>query len=62
MGDEGQFHQDLQQFKGHTALDRIATPEDIANVVTFLASDDAVNMTGSIVLTDGGYTVFQSTN
>ncbi len=31
-----------------------ATPEDIAKVVGFLASDDAAYMTGSVVVVDGG--------
>jgi NAD(P)-dependent dehydrogenase (short-subunit alcohol dehydrogenase family) len=35
-------------------LGRIATPDEIARVVVFLASDDASFMTGSIVTVDGG--------
>jgi NAD(P)-dependent dehydrogenase (short-subunit alcohol dehydrogenase family) len=34
---------------------RIGTPQDIANVVTFLASDRASFMTGEYVCVDGGY-------
>jgi NAD(P)-dependent dehydrogenase (short-subunit alcohol dehydrogenase family) len=34
---------------------RIGTPQDIANVVTFLASDQASFMTGEFVCVDGGY-------
>ena len=33
---------------------RIATPEEVANVVVFLASDESSYMTGSLVLVDGG--------
>lgn len=36
-------------------LGRIGKPQDIANVVTFLASDRASFMTGEFVCIDGGY-------
>jgi NAD(P)-dependent dehydrogenase (short-subunit alcohol dehydrogenase family) len=36
-------------------IGRIGTPEDVANVVTFLASDKASFMTGEFVCVDGGY-------
>mgnify|MGYP000334786984 CR=1 FL=1 len=34
---------------------RLGQPEDIADVIAFLASDAASLMTGSVVLADGGY-------
>jgi NAD(P)-dependent dehydrogenase (short-subunit alcohol dehydrogenase family) len=34
-----------------------STPDEIANIVTFIASDDCRYMTGSIVSVDGGITV-----
>ncbi|MGW4634419.1 3-oxoacyl-ACP reductase FabG [Nocardia sp. NPDC004415] len=37
-----------------TPLRRVGTPEDIANVVAFLASDDAGFVTGQTVYVDGG--------
>lgn len=37
-------------------LGRLGQPEEVANVVTFLLSDEASFMTGSYVLIDGGYT------
>ena len=39
-----------------TLLGRLATPEEIANVIYFMATDDASFMTGSIVTVDGGVT------
>ena len=38
------------------ALDRLGTSEEVANLVAFLASDDASFITGSYHLVDGGYT------
>jgi 3-oxoacyl-[acyl-carrier protein] reductase len=35
-------------------LKRIGTPEDIARVVSFLASPDADYMTGQVISVDGG--------
>ena len=34
---------------------RIGKPEDIANVVTFLASDESEYIEGDIVVVDGGW-------
>lgn len=39
-----------------TLLGRLGRPEEIANVIHFLASDEASFMTGSIVVADGGVT------
>ncbi len=36
-------------------IGRMATPEDVAALVTFLASEDARNITGSLISTDGGF-------
>lgn len=38
-------------------LGRLATPEDIARAVLFLASDDASFITGQALAVDGGFTV-----
>ena len=35
-------------------LERLGTPEDVANVVTFLASDRAGYITGQVLVVDGG--------
>ena len=37
-------------------MGRMAEPEKVARVVTFLASEDASYMTGAIVAVDAGYT------
>ncbi|MCI4396569.1 MAG: SDR family oxidoreductase [Thermoprotei archaeon] len=37
-------------------LGRIGKPEEVANVIVFLLSDDSSFMTGSEVVVDGGYT------
>ena len=39
---------------GHTALHRIATAQDVANAVAFLASDLAAGTTGHLLPVDGG--------
>jgi gluconate 5-dehydrogenase len=44
----------LAQVEAQTALRRWATPEDIAGVVVFLASDAARFVTGETVCADGG--------
>lgn len=53
---------DRPEFKRHwiddTPQQRAATPEEIAPSVVFLASPAASYMTGSILVIDGGYTVF----
>lgn len=39
-----------------TILKRLAKPEEVANVIVFVASDEASYMTGSVVVVDGGWT------
>lgn len=43
-----------KQLVSMTPLRRIGTPEDIARVVAFLASDDAGWLTGEVILASGG--------
>ncbi|MEP2784253.1 MAG: SDR family oxidoreductase [Pseudoruegeria sp.] len=45
----------VQLFVDMTALGRIGRPEDIANAVRFLASDEAGFITGEILNVSGGY-------
>ena len=46
--------QERQSIVSKTLLKRMARPEEIANVIVFVASDEASYMTGAIVLVDGG--------
>lgn len=44
----------VDEFRENTPLDRYADPEEIANLVAFLGSDEASFITGSFHLIDGG--------
>ena len=46
-----------QEYVEEMALERVTTPEDVANAVLFMASDDSRNMTGQEVAVDGGWDV-----
>lgn len=45
------------QLSGMHPIGRMGTPEDVAKLVAFLASDDASNITGSYQVTDGGFSI-----
>ena len=47
----------LQQMKERVPLRRLGTPEDVANVYAFLASDDASYINGAVIEVAGGLTV-----
>jgi len=44
----------VRQFEENAPLGRHATPEEIADVATFLASDESAFMSASFVSVDGG--------
>ena len=47
----------LHQMTERVPLKRLGTPEDIANVYAFLASDDAAYINGAVIEVSGGLTV-----
>jgi 3-oxoacyl-[acyl-carrier protein] reductase len=50
------FHREYEQFfLSRTPLGRIGQPRDVANIVAFLASDDAGWVTGQVITASGGY-------
>lgn len=44
----------LQQFAGQTMLKRLGQPSEVAEVITFLASDAASYITGTVIEVNGG--------
>jgi len=44
----------LEVLRGQIALGRLSEAEDIAKVVSFLASEDSDYMTGQTLIIDGG--------
>lgn len=44
----------MQTFAENIALKRLSTPEDVANVVSFLAGPDSDYITGQTIVVDGG--------
>jgi NAD(P)-dependent dehydrogenase (short-subunit alcohol dehydrogenase family) len=47
---------ELERYARGSVLERIGKPEEIAAVVSFLASDDASFLTGQNIVVDGGWT------
>lgn len=45
-----------QQIIKRTPLGRLGSPEDVAKVVAFIASDEAAFITGQVIVVDGGIT------
>lgn len=44
----------IEEYLKRTPLGRAGTPEDVANVIAFLASDEASFVTGEVIRIDGG--------
>lgn len=44
----------IERARKHSVLGRVAEPEDVANVITFLCSDEARHVTGQTIVVDGG--------
>lgn len=51
------FEQVYDEYIQDMALRRVTEPEDIANAVLFLASDDSRNITGQEITVDGGWDI-----
>ena len=48
----------LEHLRSITPLQRLGTPEEMANVIAFLLSEDASYMTGTTVIASGGRVLF----
>lgn len=48
------FEWGMEQFAQNIALKRLSQPDDVANLVSFLASSDSDYLTGQSILVDGG--------
>ena len=55
---KGLVDKQRQELQDRIPLGRLGTPEDVANAVTFLASEDAGYITGQVLAVDGGMTMY----
>lgn len=51
----------LDIFQSHTLIGELSPPQDIAEMVAFLASDRSRSITGQVISVDGGFSVHIST-
>jgi NAD(P)-dependent dehydrogenase (short-subunit alcohol dehydrogenase family) len=55
LGDAENFNENLyRQIAGKVPLRRFGTPEEVASVILFLASDESSYITGTEIIVDGG--------
>jgi NAD(P)-dependent dehydrogenase (short-subunit alcohol dehydrogenase family) len=47
----------ISTFASGTPLGRFASPEEIAGTIGYLLSDDAANITGAVLSSDGGFSL-----
>ena len=52
-----QEKQFVKNYEKKVPLKRLGNPEEVANVITFVASDAASYITGSNLIVDGGWTI-----
>ena len=52
-----QEKQFIKNYEKKVPLKRLGDPEEVANVITFMASDASSYITGSNILVDGGWTI-----
>jgi 3-oxoacyl-[acyl-carrier protein] reductase len=51
------YEQVHQEYLDETALKRVTTPQDVANAVIFMASDESRQMTGQEIVVCGGWSI-----
>ncbi|WP_332646587.1 glucose 1-dehydrogenase [Lysinibacillus sp. 54212] len=56
MVTQGDVADQIKEFAKHIPLKRVAKPEEVSNLVLFLASDESSYSTGSEFIVDGGIT------
>jgi 2-keto-3-deoxy-L-fuconate dehydrogenase len=56
MAATGDFHAARAAFIGRQPMGRLGTPEEVAALALYLASDESKFMTGQLHLLDGGWT------
>lgn len=57
MSDLGDYEQARAAFVARQPMGRIGTPEEVAELVVYLASDESAFCTGQIYVIDGGWTI-----
>lgn len=54
--------QTLENLAEETPLRKLGSPKDVAEIVSFLASDNSSFITGQVVGVDGGFTIWKFNN
>jgi 2-keto-3-deoxy-L-fuconate dehydrogenase len=57
MRAQGDFEKAKAAFIARQPMGRLAQPEEIAQMVIYLASDDSAFMTGQALIIDGGWSL-----
>jgi 2-keto-3-deoxy-L-fuconate dehydrogenase len=57
MRAQGDFEKAKAAFIARQPMGRLAQPEEIAQMVIYLASDDSAFMTGQALVIDGGWSI-----